>query len=97
MAEKRVAKYKKFTVGGASKDVVLYASPKILKALSEATTNMDLYQGVKLGQVINAVYSQGKKDGRREVFDGFAKAFGKSTAVLKKTLPHMNPGRPRKG
>ena len=49
---------------------------------------MDLYQGVKLGQVLNAVYEQGMKDGRREIIDEMER--------IKKSVNYLPPGRPRK-
>jgi sulfate adenylyltransferase subunit 1 (EFTu-like GTPase family) len=67
--------------------VPVRASPKVADALQELSADMDLYQGIKLRQILEAVYEQGRKDGRREVFEVVDEA--------KKGLPHRPPGRPR--
>ena len=54
--------------------------------------NMDFYQGVKFGQVLDAIYEQGIKDGRNQVFEGIAG----SVKILSGKFPHKNPGRPKK-
>jgi hypothetical protein len=51
---------------------------------------MTLYEGVRLASVLEAVYSQGKKDGAREAFD----ALDQGVAQVKKAIPHKRPGRP---
>jgi len=38
----------------------------VSKALDEVTEDMTLYHGVRLGQVIEAVYKQGQKDGAKK-------------------------------
>jgi hypothetical protein len=58
-------------------------------ALVEVTTDMNLYKGVKLGQVMAAVYEQGLKDGRREVIEQF------EAKIIDKTN-YLPPGRPKK-
>ena len=46
-------------------DVVpVYAGQRIGKALDEVMEDMDLYRGVRLNEVLEAVYEQGLKDGR---------------------------------
>lgn len=70
----------------------VYASPKVGDALREISNDMTLYQGVRLSQVLDAVYAQGKRDGGREAFDGLEQ----SLASVKKAIPHRTPGRPRK-
>lgn len=52
---------------------------------------MTVYHGVRLSQVMEAVYEPGRRDGRGEVFA--------ATDELKKSkdLPHRKVGRPRKG
>jgi hypothetical protein len=69
--------------------IAVYAGVRVSNALEEVTASMDLYQGVKLTQLFEAVYEQGKKDGARDVRDSFA--------VMMKTIPHLNPGQPKKG
>ena len=70
--------------------VNVYAGEQVGKALEDVTEDMDLYHGVKLAQVLEAVYEQGRKDGRKQVFDG--------VHDLSKTgqLTYRNPGRPKK-
>lgn len=70
--------------------VKIYANVKVADAVEEVTENMTLYKGVKLAMVIEAAYEQGRRDGRREVFDEFEKV------KKKPELKHTNPGRPRK-
>jgi sulfate adenylyltransferase subunit 1 (EFTu-like GTPase family) len=71
------------------KEVVpVRASAKVADALQDLSADMDLYQGTKLSQVLEAVYEQGRKAGRREVFE--------RVDDVKKELPHRQPGRPRK-
>lgn len=71
-------------------DVRVYAGARVADALQELTEDMTLYHGVRLAQVAKAIYEQGLRDGRRQVFEEFDKV---------KELPaltHRNPGRPRK-
>lgn len=74
------------------KAVKVYASPKVGDALREISKDMTLYQGVRLSQVLEAVYTQGKKDGAREAFG----LLDRSLAGVKKAIPHRTPGRPKK-
>jgi hypothetical protein len=83
------AKYKTTTIelkGGEK--VKVYASPKISDALTDITGTMPLYDGVRLMQVLEAVYKQGRKDGARAVFE--------EIESVKKLVPHGKPGRPSK-
>lgn len=83
---------KKNVIPLANKEVAVYASPRISKALEEVIENMPLYHGVRLSQLFDAVYNQGLKDGARltiDKLDGFV-------GDLKKSVPHRNPGQPRK-
>jgi hypothetical protein len=72
--------------------VNVYTSPKLADALQNIAGDLDMYHGVKLFQILEAVYNQGMKDGRDEVFQGLKK----EVAQLEKALPHKRPGRPRK-
>lgn len=68
--------------------VPVYAGVRVTQALHEVTENMDLYRGVRLSQLLEAVYHQGTKDGARTVRDSFDS--------MMKRIPHKNPGQPRK-
>ena len=70
--------------------VTVYAGVRVGNALEELTEDMTLFHGVRLAQVIEAVYAQGIRDGRRQVVE----AIGKVTES--KELPYRNPGRPTK-
>ena len=70
--------------------VNVYAGEKVGKALEDVTEDMDLYHGVKLAQVLEAVYEQGRKDGRKQVFDGV-----RDLSNMEE-LTYRNPGRPPK-
>lgn len=75
-----------------SKDVAIYATPRVAKALEEVTENMTLYNGVRLAQVMEAMYEQGKKDGAREAFS----ELDDKLKEVKQAIPHRNPGKPKK-
>jgi hypothetical protein len=69
-------------------NVAVYAGLRVAHALHEVTADMDLYRGVRLAELLEAVYQQGKKDGARLVRDSFE--------GMMKQIPHLNPGQPRK-
>jgi hypothetical protein len=73
-------------------EVTVYEGPRLQAALEEATGDLTLYQGVRLAQVFEAIYNQGRKDGAKAAFDEVAR--GVSEAQRK--IPHRAPGRPRK-
>lgn len=75
-----------------SQDVAVYATPKIGKALTEITEDMSLYHGVRLAQVLEAVYTQGQKDGARNAIGTLEEAL----TIAKEGVPHRNPGKPAK-
>ena len=68
--------------------VPVYSGPKAAAALKELTGNMGLYEGVKFGQALEALYEQGRKDGAREVKEAFEQTM--------KAIPYRNPGKPRR-
>lgn len=68
--------------------IAVYAGKRVSEALNELTSNMTIYHGVKLSQILDAVYTQGKKDGARAVSESFQK--------MMKEIPHRNPGHPKK-
>jgi hypothetical protein len=70
----------------------VYTSPKVATALEDILANATMYEGVKIGQILEAVYKQGKKDGARDAFN----ELDRTIAAAKKQVPHKNPGRPRK-
>jgi hypothetical protein len=75
-----------------SQDVAVYASPRISNALAEVTKDMTLYHGVRLSQVLQAVYFQGQKDGARHAFA----ELDKKVQEAQNAIPHRNPGQPKK-
>lgn len=93
MSGKHVAKYKKFAVNlPGHETLTLYAGKKIVAALEEVTIDMDIYKGVRLSQVMKAVYEQGLKDGRREIIEELDEKFEET----KSETNYLPPGRPRK-
>ena len=72
--------------------VSVYASPRVSRELDEITEDMTLYHGVRLAQVVEAVYKQGQKDGARNAIEHLDKLVGE----VKKAVPHRNPGQPKK-
>lgn len=67
------------------------AAPRVADAMKEITAKSTLYEGVRLTQVMEAMYLQGKKDGAREAFEQIEKGM----AEAKRRIPHRGPGRPR--
>lgn len=88
MSSPKQPRHKKFRMRLQSGAVTVYAGPKVISALEEVTTNMDLYHGVKLWQVLEAVYETGLKNGRREVIEELDR--------IKGQVKYLPPGRPRK-
>jgi hypothetical protein len=84
------------SIQAAPTEIAVYASPRIGQALEDIRAKNDLYEGVRLLQVLEAVYAQGKKDGAREVFDSLDKGHASMINSLKRAIPHKNPGRLRK-
>ncbi len=75
-----------------TQEVSVYATPRVSKALEEVTEDMTLYHGVRLAQVLEAVYLQGQKDGARNAIETLEQAL----AEAKEGVPHRNPGKPPK-
>jgi hypothetical protein len=93
MSGKNVAKYKKFAVNlPGHETLTLYAGKKILSAFEEVVEDMTLYKGVRLQQVMKAVYEQGLKDGRREIIEEMDRKF----ELTKSETKYLPPGRPKK-
>ena len=76
----------------ASGELSVYASPRISRALTEVTEDMTLYHGVRLTQIFESIYNQGKKDGARDAFS----EIDKKVKEAEKAIPHRNPGQPKK-
>jgi len=88
MSAKHRAKYNRIDVPLNKGKLTLYVGRRVHAALLEVTTDMDLYRGARLGQVMAAVYEQGLKDGRREIIEQFE---GK----IRDKANYLPPGRPR--
>ena len=73
-------------------EVSIYASARVADALEQIVGDAPLYEGVKIMQILEAAYNQGAKDGAREVFD----EIDGSLEIVRKEIPHRNPGRPKK-
>lgn len=83
--------YRTIRVQTPNDSIAIYTSARIARAFEELAPEMNLYQGVRLGQLLEAAYRQGKKDGAKD-------AFGKvdeSLLLAKKAVPHLPPGRPK--
>ena len=69
--------------------VTVYTGAKVQAAFKDVYDKCsDLYHGVKLMQVIEAFYEQGKKDGRREMIE--------KMDALKSGVKYLPPGQPKK-
>lgn len=86
------ARNKKNVIPIQNGSVAVYASPRISRALDEITEDMTLYHGVRFTQILEAVYTQGKKDGARSAFE----ELDKKVKEAQKAIPHKNPGKPKK-
>lgn len=75
--------------------VSIYSNQRVLNALSEVQADLTLYKGVRLLQVMEAVYAQGKKDGREEALDAVEHQLAGVAKEVKKLRP-TKIGRPRK-
>lgn len=80
--------FKKLSVDLTGGTISLYVGSKVRVALEEITTDMTLYHGVRLAEVMQAVYNQGQKDGRREVVEEFER--------IRANLNYLPPGQPKK-
>ncbi|WP_431263713.1 hypothetical protein ACQ859_27885 [Roseateles chitinivorans] len=76
----------------ASQNIPVYASPKVSKAFQEVTEDMTLYHGVRLSEVLEAVYNQGQKDGARNAIKKIQENLSETIGEI----PHRNPGKPKK-
>jgi len=83
--------YRTVKVQLPSTELMLYGSARLVEALQDLVNKVRLYEGVKLAQIMETVYFQGKKDGAREAFENV----DKSLTQAKKTIPHNRPGRPK--
>jgi hypothetical protein len=68
--------------------IAVYSGKRVAEALALITDRMKLFEGVKLSQILEAVYDQGKKDGARAVFE--------AVDAVKSQIPHRHPGQPKK-
>ena len=82
------SKYKKTDIQLTDRKLSLYVGAKIHDALEEVTMDMGLYKGVRLRQVLEAVYEQGMKDGRREIIERME--------AIRQDSNYLSPGRPAK-
>lgn len=76
----------------AKTELILYGGRKLVSAIEDIVEKASLYEGVKLAQIMEAVYLQGKKDGAREAFE----SIDRTIVQIKKAIPHNRPGRPKK-
>jgi hypothetical protein len=84
-------RYKKNIIHGKKGVITVYATPKFSTAIQELIADMTLYKGVRLYEILEIVYKQGKKDGARDAFD----ATEKKLLEAQKEIPHKPPGRPK--
>jgi len=56
------------------------------------TEKLTIYQAVKWGQILKAVYEQGRKEGAMSVFT----AINDKVIEVQNEIPHRNPGQPKK-
>ena len=85
------AKYIGVQITLAKHEVMVYASPRVAESL-KLINSLDLYHGVKILKLVEAVYKQGHKDGARETLN----QLGDKITQLQENIKHRNPGRPIK-
>jgi hypothetical protein len=83
--------YRTIKVQLQNTEASVYTSPRVSKALEDILAEATVYEGVKIGQILEAVYKQGAKDGAREAFEEIDRSLGD----VKKRVAHKKPGRPR--
>ncbi len=92
MAVKPGRGYRTIRVETPNEAIAVYTSARVARAFEELEPSMNLYQGVRLGQLLEAAYRQGKKDGAKAAFEAVEERFTGG----RKTIPHLPPGRPKK-
>lgn len=85
------ARYQKNLIVLSKSTISVYASPRVSAALETVTEDLTLYQGVRLVELLEAIYSQGAKDGARLAFE----VSSSKQKEAEKLVPHRNPGKPR--
>jgi len=75
----------------AKATAAIRASARVADALDEIAEDIGLYHGVRLLQVLEAVYVQGQKDGARRAFE----QIDANVQAAKAAIPHRSVGRPR--
>jgi hypothetical protein len=75
-----------------NKEVTVYASPKVGRAVNDLMSELPLFEGVKLAQLMEALYEQGRKDGARAAFE----VVENKVIEAERLVPHKNPGKPKK-
>ena len=78
----------------SSISITVYSGARVEKAFQDFTQDLTVYQAGRFLQVAEAIYEQGRKDGRGEVFDQVER----QVEGLRKDpeLKHAKPGRPKK-
>jgi len=84
--------YRTIRVNTANEHLAIYTSARVARAFEELAPSMNLYQGVRLGQLLEAAYRQGKKDGAKAAFE----AVDQRLTDAKNAIPHLPPGRPKR-
>lgn len=89
---KRNPKYRKVSIELPQRALVIYAGHRVRSALHELTEKMDVYLATRLQLVMQAIYEQGLKDGRKEMIERMEKGFEQ----IKGDTNYLPPGRPKK-
>jgi len=71
--------------------ISLFTNGTVAAAIKRFAEDATLFDAVKMHQVFEAMYIQGKRDGAREAFS----EIDLGMAAAKKLVKHKNPGRPR--
>jgi len=93
MSGKHKSKYKRMTVPLDSKhSLTLYVGQHTRNAVRDVFDDLHMYKEVKVIQVMEAYYEQGKKDGRKEMVE----TMDAMMDSVKSNVNYLGPGRPKK-
>ncbi len=84
--------YRTIKVQLQNTEASVYTSPRVAKALEDILAATTVYEGVRIAQILEAVYKGGKKAGAREAFNELERGI----TAAKKQVDHAKPGRPKR-
>jgi hypothetical protein len=80
------------TIKVRSGEIKIYSSQRLHDLLLAFMRRLKFEEAVQLGQLLEAYYTQGKKDGARAAFE----AVDEGLVQARRLIRHRLPGRPKK-